>query len=95
MTIDVTGRHDQDARLRLAELRAELGAKLTGFGAWMIGPSPEDVVWDEQMYRLRGLDPSDPAAQEAMAQWPVDRLRADPVAKREFWPRLRALRRPR
>ena len=47
------------------------------------------------LLRASGLDPSDPAAQEAMAQWPVDRLRADPVAKREFWPRLRALRRPR
>jgi len=45
------------------------------------------------MLRASGLDPSDPAAQEAMAQWPVDRLRGDGSAKRAFWPQLRALRR--
>ncbi|WP_238390036.1 hypothetical protein [Pseudoxanthomonas koreensis] len=45
------------------------------------------------MLRASGLDPADPAAQEAMAQWPVDRLRGDAAAKRAFWPQLRALRR--
>lgn len=45
------------------------------------------------MLRASGLDPADPAALEAMAQWPVDRLRGDGAAKRAFWPQLRALRR--
>ena len=45
------------------------------------------------LLRASGLDPSDPAAQETMAQWPVDRLRGDGAAKRAFWPQLRALRR--
>lgn len=45
------------------------------------------------MLRASGLDPADPAALEAMAQWPVDRLRGDGTAKRAFWPQLRALRR--
>ena len=44
------------------------------------------------LLRASGLDPSDPAAQAAMAQWPVERLRQDPAAKRAFWPQLRALR---
>jgi hypothetical protein len=45
------------------------------------------------MLRASGLDPADPLALEAMAQWPVDRLRGDGAAKRAFWPQLRALRR--
>ncbi|WP_372015967.1 alanine acetyltransferase [Pseudoxanthomonas sp. 10H] len=45
------------------------------------------------MLRASGLDPADPAAREAMAQWPVDRLRGDGAAKRAFWPQLRAMRR--
>lgn len=45
------------------------------------------------LLRASALDPSDPAAQETMAQWPVDRLRGDGAAKRAFWPQLRALRR--
>ena len=44
------------------------------------------------MLRASGLDPSDPAAQAAMAQWLRDALRNDPAAKRAFWPQLRALR---
>lgn len=45
------------------------------------------------MLRASGLDPADPAAQAAMAQWPVETLRGDAAAKRAFWPQLRALRR--
>jgi hypothetical protein len=45
------------------------------------------------MLRASALDPADPAAQAAMAQWPVDTLRGDAAAKRAFWPQLRALRR--
>lgn len=45
------------------------------------------------LLRASGLDPSDPAAQAAMAQWPVQQLRGDAAAKRAFWPQLRALRR--
>lgn len=44
------------------------------------------------MLRASGLDPADPAAQAAMAQWPMDLLRGDAAAKRAFWPQLRALR---
>ncbi|GAB3508962.1 hypothetical protein MNQ95_09880 [Pseudoxanthomonas daejeonensis] len=44
------------------------------------------------MLRASGLDPADPAAQAAMAQWPMDHLRGDAAAKRAFWPQLRALR---
>jgi hypothetical protein len=47
----------------------------------------------QAMLRATGLDPADPLALEAMAQWPVDRLRGDGAAKRAFWPHLRALRR--
>ncbi|KAF1686741.1 hypothetical protein B1992_06690 [Pseudoxanthomonas broegbernensis] len=45
------------------------------------------------LLRASGMDPSDPATQAAMAQWPVERLRGDAAAKRAFWPQLRALRR--
>jgi len=44
------------------------------------------------LLRASGLDPADPAAMAAMAQWPVEELRRDAAAKRAFWPRLRALR---
>lgn len=45
------------------------------------------------LLRASGLDPSDPATQAEMAQWPLERLRGDAAAKRAFWPHLRALRR--
>jgi hypothetical protein len=45
------------------------------------------------MLRASGLDPADPGARAAMAQWPIDRLRGNGAAKRAFWPQLRALRR--
>ena len=44
------------------------------------------------LLRASGLDPADPTAMAAMAQWPVEELRGDAAAKRAFWPRLRALR---
>ena len=45
------------------------------------------------LLRASGLDPSDPATQALMAQWPLEQLRRDAAAKRALWPQLRALRR--
>ncbi|RRN56390.1 hypothetical protein EIM48_07580 [Pseudoxanthomonas sp. SGNA-20] len=44
--------------------------------------------------RASGLPPTDPRLQALLADWPSERLRADPAAKRQLWPLLRALRRP-
>ncbi|KAF1704454.1 hypothetical protein [Pseudoxanthomonas suwonensis] len=44
--------------------------------------------------RASGLAPTDPRVQALLAEWPGERLRADPAAKRQLWPLLRALRRP-
>lgn len=44
--------------------------------------------------RASGLPPTDPRAQALLAEWPSERLRGDPAAKRALWPLLRALRRP-
>jgi hypothetical protein len=45
------------------------------------------------LLRASGCDPNDPQTQALMASWPLERLRADPAAKRALWPQLRALRR--
>lgn len=38
-------------------------------------------------------DPCDPQMQQMMANWPLDHLRNNPLAKRALWPQLREIRR--
>ena len=58
--VDVTEERRAQERLRAAERRAALATQLSGFGVWQRDLDTDERIWDERMYRLRGLDPHDP-----------------------------------
>jgi len=55
--LDVTERHEAEARLREADQRITLATRGAGIGTWELSLDGEWVWWDEQMFRLRGLAP--------------------------------------
>ena len=55
--LDVTERHESQARLRDANERIALAARGAGMGTWELTPDGLQIWWDEQMFRLRGLPP--------------------------------------
>ena len=55
---DVTERAQSEAALRNANEQVALAARGAGIGTWERGPDPASLVWDAQMFRLRGLEPS-------------------------------------
>ena len=57
VTIDVTERHRIEAALREANERAALAVRGGGMGTWEQDLETLTVFWDEQMFRLRGLEP--------------------------------------
>jgi len=57
VTIDVTERHRTEAALREANERAALAVRGAGMGTWEQDLETLTVYWDEQMFRLRGLEP--------------------------------------
>jgi signal transduction histidine kinase len=73
---DVTERHATERRLREAAERAALAARGAGIGTWESAPDGAVGVWDEQMFRLRGLPPRQgPVTRAEMLSWahPDDR----------------------
>ena len=58
--LDVTQQRALDATLRLQEQRLQLATQIAGVGIWDRDLASEEVIWEEQMYRLRGLLPDDP-----------------------------------
>lgn len=57
IVIDVTERRAAETALRQAAERAALIANGVGLGTWELDIATGDAVWDEQMFRLRGLAP--------------------------------------
>jgi PAS domain S-box-containing protein len=57
VTIDVTERVQAHARLREMDERASLAAEAVGIGSWELDCVTGEVLWNAQMYRLRGLSP--------------------------------------
>ncbi len=57
VVIDVTERRLAERALRQANERAALAAAGTGIGTWELDLHTGRAVWDEQMWRLRGLEP--------------------------------------
>jgi PAS domain S-box-containing protein len=55
--IDVTENRAARLALREANARAALGARAVGLGTWEIDNRNNRTTWDEQMWRLRGLEP--------------------------------------
>lgn len=58
VTLDVTDRRLTEQKLRSADQRAALAARSAGIGTWEVDFASGTERWDEQMFRLRGLEPS-------------------------------------
>ncbi len=55
--MDVTERRAAEAALHQASQRAALATRGAGMGTWEQDLVTGDTIWDEQMWRLRGLQP--------------------------------------
>ncbi|MCW5659800.1 MAG: PAS domain-containing protein [Burkholderiaceae bacterium] len=55
--IDVTEQRARARALREAHERAALAARAVGLGTWELDHRSRSATWDEQMWRLRGLEP--------------------------------------
>jgi PAS domain S-box-containing protein len=76
VVIDVTERRSTALALRQATERAALAARAAGLGTWELALRDGRSYWDEQMWRLRGLEPQDepPDAKARLAiVYPDDR----------------------
>lgn len=60
--VDVTAQRRAAQELRTHQERAALAARGAGIGTWVYDPSTRRALWDEQMWRLRGLAPRGPSA---------------------------------
>jgi signal transduction histidine kinase/CheY-like chemotaxis protein len=65
LVIDVTERRAAERALQQANERAALAARGAGVGTWETSLRGGQDRWDEQMWRLRGLDPKPDAPSEA------------------------------
>ena len=57
VTIDVTERERAEAALRNVNERVALAARSVGMGTWEWDVTTGEAVWDEAMFRLRGMEP--------------------------------------
>ena len=70
LVIDVTERYRVELALRKAAERAALAARGAGIGTWEVDLLSGTVVWDEQMWRLRGLTPqAQPPTEDERLAW--------------------------
>jgi signal transduction histidine kinase len=58
--VDITQRRTTESRLHLLEQRALLANQAVRLGTWERNLVSDESQWDDQMYALRGLEPSDP-----------------------------------
>jgi PAS domain S-box-containing protein len=65
VAIDVTERRLAEQALRSADERAALAARSAGIGTWEVDVVNGNERWDEQMFRLRGLEPAAQAPDRA------------------------------
>ncbi len=92
VTIDVTERRLAEQALRSVDQRAALAARSAGIGTWEMDFATGAERWDEQMFRLRGLEPRPhpPNRTERLALvHPEDRTRtadARPDTMHDRWP---------
>jgi PAS domain S-box-containing protein len=61
MAADVTDRKEAEAARRQKEVELEKTEKLAKVGAWQWDPETDAVSWSEELYRIAGLDPAQPA----------------------------------
>ncbi len=65
VALDVTEAHEAVEALRRAHERVELVTRGAGIGIWEQELGSDRATWDEQMFRLRGLEPGPVAPDEA------------------------------
>ncbi|MBC7958037.1 MAG: PAS domain-containing protein [Cytophagales bacterium] len=83
VTLDVTERVRAEAALRSVNERVALAARSVGMGTWEWDVATGEAVWDEAMFRLRGMEPQ---AQALNASQRLAMTHADDVdaVKREL-----------
>jgi PAS domain S-box-containing protein len=81
--IDITEQRAARQALREANERAALAARSVGLGTWEFDTRSRRAIWDEQMWRLRGLEPSSEPLPEAQRR---DMVHPDdmPLLLREY-----------
>jgi PAS domain S-box-containing protein len=57
---NVTDRAGADESLRRTEMELREAQRLAGVGSWQWDPATDTVVWSEELYRIKGLDPHIP-----------------------------------
>ena len=78
VTLDVTERRQAEQALRSSDQRAALAVRSAGIATWEVDFQTGAERWDEQMFRLRGLEPrrEPPGREERLAMvHPADRSR--------------------
>ena len=78
--IDVTAQRRLDDELRVQQHRLKLATQIGGVGVWDRDMHTGTIIWDEQMYRLRGLQPDDPRSPRE-----IDQQIVAPQALQERW----------
>ena len=57
---NVTDRAGADESLRRTEMELREAQRLAGVGSWQWDPATDTVLWSEELYRIKGLDPRTP-----------------------------------
>jgi signal transduction histidine kinase/CheY-like chemotaxis protein len=57
VALDMTGRVQTELALRSLNDRIQMAARGAGIGTWVLDMRTGQATWDEQMFRLRGLEP--------------------------------------
>ncbi len=81
--LDLTQQRALQAQLRAHEHRLKLATEIAGVGIWDRDVQTDTVIWEEQMYRLRGLRPDD-----ARTPRQIDTALLSPQALAERWRRI-------
>ncbi len=80
--LDVTQRREAELRLARERERMQRAMDAAGIGLWERGLDGVPTYWNAAMYRLRGLDPSDPRPIAKLATLTMDRRdRAEMLAQ--------------
>ena len=81
--LDLTQQHRLGDELSLQEHRLKLATQIAGVGIWDRDMVTGTVLWEAQMYRLRGLQPDDPRSPRE-----IDLDVVAPQALNERWQRI-------
>jgi len=87
MHMDVTEQHRAEAALQRERDRYRFAVDAAEVGVWERSLADGLSYWNDAMYRLRGLDPSDPrpvAELAALSNRPEDELRLNELARRHL-----------